>query len=51
MPGQDSLLCKFFAASLAGEHGRGLSKDRIPMMILSQYILFGRGRITSHPSL
>jgi hypothetical protein len=26
MPGQVSLLCKFFAASLAGEHGRGLSK-------------------------
>jgi hypothetical protein len=26
MPGQVSLLCKFFGASLAGEHGRGLSK-------------------------
>ena len=26
MSGQVSLLCKFFAASLAGEHGHGLSK-------------------------
>jgi hypothetical protein len=26
MPGQVALLCKFFAASLAGEHGHGLSK-------------------------
>jgi hypothetical protein len=26
MPGQVSLLCKFFAASLACEHGHGLSK-------------------------
>ena len=26
MPGQVGLLCKLFAASLAGEHGRGLSK-------------------------
>ena len=26
MPGQVSLLCKFFAASLAGEHGHGLSQ-------------------------
>jgi len=26
MPGHVGLLCKFFAASLAGEHGHGLSK-------------------------
>ena len=26
MPGHVALLCKFFAASLAGEHGHGLSK-------------------------
>jgi hypothetical protein len=52
MSGQVALLCKVFAASLAGEHGRRLSsvKDRMPMMILSPYILYGRGRNTRHPS-
>jgi hypothetical protein len=51
MPGQVGLLCKFFAASLPGVHGHGPSKkDRMPMMILSPYILFVRGCIGSHPS-
>ena len=50
MSGKVALLCQFFAASLAGEHHHGLSKDRMPMMILSLYILFGRGRKGRHPS-
>ena len=29
MPGQVGLLCKFFAASLAGEHGHDLSQRQI----------------------
>jgi hypothetical protein len=37
MPGQVSLLCKFYAAFLTGEHRHGLKKTRIPMTILSLY--------------
>ena len=50
MPGQVGLLCKFLVASLAGEHGHGLSQRQNANDDSLTSILFGSERITNHPS-